>query len=182
MSGLRIEIAPALLSRYVEYNPETGILTWCSNFNVQRRLRGLEAGRSVVQGYRKVMINRVEYFVHRIAFAMMTGAWPEHEIDHINRVKDDNRWANLREATHAENMRNHPGKCGRRSRYKGVRKSHNCDRYEARIVFDGVNHFLGMFETEGAAGEAYAAAAKRLHGDFALPASLVRESDCEVAA
>jgi hypothetical protein len=36
----------------------------------------------------------------------MTGEWPKDQIDHINRIKDDDRWENLREATQSQNSFN----------------------------------------------------------------------------
>jgi len=36
----------------------------------------------------------------------MTGQWPKEYIDHKNRKRDDNRWCNLREATHSQNYVN----------------------------------------------------------------------------
>jgi hypothetical protein len=38
---------------------------------------------------------------------MAHGRWPEHDIDHRNGVRDDNRLENLREATNAQNTQNH---------------------------------------------------------------------------
>jgi len=43
---------------------------------------------------------------HVLAFALFSNRWP-YMVDHINRIKSDNRWANLREvASHRDNMRN----------------------------------------------------------------------------
>ena len=36
----------------------------------------------------------------------MTGDFPPETIDHINRVRDDNRWRNLRPVSQKENSRN----------------------------------------------------------------------------
>ena len=43
---------------------------------------------------------------HRIAFLWMTGRWPEPETDHINGIRNDNRWSNLREVTVSQNQLN----------------------------------------------------------------------------
>tara|TARA_R110000765_G_scaffold23889_1_gene60073 strand:- start:1652 stop:1879 length:228 start_codon:yes stop_codon:yes gene_type:complete len=41
---------------------------------------------------------------------MHNGDWPVHTIDHINRVRDDNRIENLRDVTMKENLQNVPAK------------------------------------------------------------------------
>jgi hypothetical protein len=59
-----------------------------------------------VYGYRTGRINRVLYQAHRVVWAMCNMSWPEHEIDHINGIRDDNRISNLRPATRSENSKN----------------------------------------------------------------------------
>ena len=53
-----------------------------------------------------IRINRCQILTHRIVWFMAYGAWPEDQIDHINRVKDDNRLENLRDVTCSENLFN----------------------------------------------------------------------------
>jgi HNH endonuclease len=43
---------------------------------------------------------------HRAAWVIVHGEWPKGEIDHINRVRSDNRLSNLRVVSHAENCQN----------------------------------------------------------------------------
>ena len=92
-------------------------------------------------------------------------------VDHINHNGLDDRKENLRPATHAQNMRNRP-KCDNRayvSKYKGV--SHYTGkgkkRWKAKIQSDGRSVFLGYFNDEIRAAEAYDRAAKKYHGEFA---------------
>ena len=89
------------LHKLFKYNPETGILIW----NVRRRgiTYGAVAGTDRGDGYIRVKIKQQPHFAHRIIFAIMTGQWPVHQIDHINGNKSDNRWVNLREVTNQEN-------------------------------------------------------------------------------
>jgi len=82
---------------------------------------------------------------HRLAFVLMTGEWPEQDIDHINRDRTDNRWSNLRAATRAENLRN----TGTRKRSAS---GHKCveqrgDRFIAYARSGGRKHHLGTFAT-----------------------------------
>jgi len=43
---------------------------------------------------------------HRVAFLLMTGAWPNGLVDPINGVRNDNRWCNLRDVSAKENVAN----------------------------------------------------------------------------
>jgi hypothetical protein len=88
------------------------------------------------------------------------------EVDHANLNGLDNRRANIRPATKAENGRNRPAKPNSVSGVKGV-SWHNRDRvWRARIRHEGRCLTLGYFRTVEAAAEAYAKASAELHGDF----------------
>jgi DNA polymerase-1 len=90
--------------------------------------------------------------------------------DHINRNSLDNRKANLRPATRAQNVQNRTkfrkGKYS--SKYKGV--TWNCGHrlWQADIKFNGNHIFLGSFDSEVRAAKAYDRAAKRYHAEFAV--------------
>jgi hypothetical protein len=102
---------------------------------------------------------------HRAAWKMETGADPVNEIDHINGTKYDNRWANLREATSGENLRNRGVCVSNRLGVKGVRQLGK-HRFTAHITEDGRFKYLGSFKTIEEAKAAYDKAAKELHGEF----------------
>ena len=95
----------------------------------------------------------------------MTGQWPKEEIDHKDTDKNNNKWVNLREATHAENNQNSDVRRDNPLGFKGVKRQRN--RFTARIVAGKNRYYLGSFLTVEEAAKAYDEAALRLHGEFA---------------
>lgn len=64
------------------------------------------AGSLSSEGYVRVGVKGREYFAHRLIWLYHNGYFPENQIDHINRKRDDNRIKNLREASRSCNLRN----------------------------------------------------------------------------
>ncbi len=130
---------------------------------------GAVAGRYNTDGdgYRQIGINRRLYKKHRLAWLYMTGAWPRHEIDHINGDRGDNRFCNLREATASENRRNMRKRVNNTSGYKGVSLDAERGLWRARITVDGKDKLLGRFRSPERARIAYIFAAWDHFGDFA---------------
>ncbi len=89
-------------------------------------------------------------------------------IDHINHDGMDNRSANLRPATHAQNMRHRKKYLGAMySKYKGVHWHKLQKRWYSRITFEKKNIHLGCFRDEIEAAKAYDNAARKYHAEFA---------------
>ncbi len=68
-------------------------------------------------------------------------------VDHINRDKLDNRRENLRVVTKAQNGQNVPARGGT-SKYRGVSKHTQVDRWWARVYHEGKNYSLGTYKDE----------------------------------
>lgn len=103
---------------------------------------------------------------HRLGFALHTGKWPEEEIDHRNLQRDDNRFDNLREASHAQNNQNKTITTRNASGFKGVHFHKNSGKWRAQLRIGSTRKDLGLHLTPELAGAAYAAASKQLHGQF----------------
>ncbi len=102
-------------------------------------------------------------YLHRHLLSATSG----FEVDHRNGDGLDNRRANIRLATQAENRRNKGRSAQNKSGLKGASWNENAGKWEANIRFSGKRQYLGLFETAQLAHEAYAAAAHALHGEFA---------------
>ena len=91
----------------MHYESDTGVFTWIKKSCLASRITiGDIAGWIEVQGYRCIEINGDFYKLHRLTFLYMIGRLPINQIDHINHIRNDNRWCNLREVTHKENCKN----------------------------------------------------------------------------
>jgi len=89
-------------------------------------------------------------------------------IDHVNRDGMDNRRANLRAATHSQNMCNRK-KAARASysKYKGVSWRKKTGNWQVRIKFKKKGIHLGTFSSEIDTAKSYDRAARKYHGEFA---------------
>ena len=106
--------------------------------------------------------------MHRFVMSeALKGYGVEMQVDHINGDGLDNRKANLRLATAAQNSRNRRQRRGKSSRYKGVSFIRPKGKFVAEITCNGKRMSLGHFESEVEAAKAYDEAAKKHHGEFA---------------
>jgi len=87
-------------------------------------------------------------------------------VDHKNRDTMDNRRENIRACSHAENMMNRKTARHNCSGLKGAHQSSGRG-WKSEIRAHGKRIQLGVFKTPEAAHEAYVAAAKKYHGEFA---------------
>ena len=93
-----------LHKRYL-YISEAGILINRKNNSI--------VGNLTSHGYLQTSINNKTYPVHRLIYCMHYGYFPENQIDHINRIKTDNRITNLRNVSCSINQRNRNNKANK---------------------------------------------------------------------
>jgi len=154
------------LKQALNYDPTTGLFTWKVS-NSRRVKVGSVAGCLKVHGYITININNKRYYAHRLAFLYMTGNFPENEIDHINIIRNDNRWFNLREATSTQNAHNSSKPSHNTSGFKGVSKHKASGKYEASIKVNNKKKFLGLYDSVEEAFDVRNHAAIHLHKEFA---------------
>jgi hypothetical protein len=103
-------------------------------------------------------------------FLIETGAWPINEIDHLNGVRDDNRFDNLRDVTRSvnmQNMRKAPAQ-NKSSRLIGASWSKRYRRWYSCIIVSGRKCRLGFYASEQDAHAGYLAAKRALHAGNTL--------------
>lgn len=127
---------------------------------------GAIAGCLTGNGYLTIMVDRKAYLAHRLVWLWHHGSFPITEIDHINRIKTDNRIENLRVATRSQNGCNKLAMRTNSSGYKGVSYHKAARAWSAQIHFEGRKKHLGLFNTPELAHEFYCLAADVLHGEF----------------
>ena len=126
------------------YDVNTGIFTRKTDGANGKYRAGTVAGYTNKRGYVILNILKKNRRAHRIAFLYMIGKMPE-QVDHINRVKNDNRWSNLREADACINMKNQPTVKKNKCNFRGVYM--NREKFRARIGDNGKMVCLGSFNT-----------------------------------
>jgi hypothetical protein len=166
MKTLPVKLVRAILS----YDPNTGILRWKKRKDIpaiaDRRV-GKIAGSLDKDGYTHVEIYDKRYPGHRIIWAIVTGRWPKKDIDHINGIRTDNRWNNLRLATRQQNLRNMKLRATNKSGFKWVSWCKATNSWKAQIRNGITNLHLGVFKTPEEAHAVARAKAEEFHKEFA---------------
>lgn len=149
------------LRMVMRYDPATGLFERLIRTH-NRWKPGPTAGTLRPNGYVIICVLAKQYRAHQLAWLYMTGRWPIDDIDHINRERSDNRWANLREATRKENMENAKTQHNNTSGFRGVYWDKKRLVWVAAIQHHKRAIYLGRFQT------IVDAAAERLRAERAL--------------
>lgn len=151
----RRELASSLtqagLLRVLSYDLETGVLRWVYRVEPGFRRAGKAAGRAHRTGYVTIKLNGEEHAAHRLIWLMMTGSWPEHDVDHIDGDRSNNRWDNLRAATRRQNAVNAKVRGNNTSGVTGVSYSRTQGIWIASIKAEGGRNVFKQFEDKEAA-------------------------------
>lgn len=135
------------------YDANSGLLRWTVRKS-QRVGVGQVAGYRAAGGYVRVEVDGKSYAAHHIAWLLSTGNWPKQEIDHINGRRDDNRLANLRDVSRAENVQNIDA--------LGVTRTRS-GKWRAQISVGNRKRAIGTFAEHREAVRAYRLAKSELH-------------------
>ncbi len=152
-----------------DYNPETGGFT--------RKKTSSKCSYTNNSGYIEISVLGEKHAAHRLAFLYMVGSLPPIVTDHINGVKTDNRWVNLRLASKPENEFASGPKKNNKSGFKGVCFDKARGRWLATIGMNFRSKYIGRYKCLVDAVLARDLAAKKYHREFAfINAPLGRES------
>lgn len=150
-------ISPALAAELLDYDPETGFLTWRKRrrdlFSANRsharwnnRFAGTRAFTFVNdKGYYCGTILEHPYKAHRVIWAIVYGEWPRGQIDHIDGCRLNNCISNLRVVTNAENLRNAGISAANTSGITGVSWDKKRGKWHAFIRANTKNIHLGYY-------------------------------------
>jgi hypothetical protein len=141
------------VKQVLDYDQDTGVFTWKVATATSTKV-GTVAG-TVYDGYRRITIDGVRMFAHRLAWWYSVGKKPTRLIDHINGLRDDNRIANLRQVTPSENNQNQV--------HRGYYFDRERKQYRAKISVGGKTYSLGCHACEIDARNAYQNAKSKLH-------------------
>ena len=150
------------LRHLLDYDPETGVFTWLVRRG--RAAAGSVAGCVHSEGYVRVKVDGATHVAHRLAWLFVYGEWPKQEIDHINRVKTDNRIANLRDVSRRENALNVGVFSNSTSGVTGVYWCKREGKWLTQITVFGRDQHLGYFADFNDAVAARHAAEMEVHG------------------
>lgn len=156
------------LKELVSYNPATGEFVWNRRKKGRQRGKvGAKLGRLGPYGYWQLTLDHKEYKAHRLAWLYVYGKWPDNQIDHINGDRLDNRIANLRDATHAQNLHNSKRSKANTSGAKYVYWDKRREKWLVQICHNNKQHHIGFYADFNEAKQVAIESAIKYHGEFA---------------
>ena len=158
------ELTAEYLRSILNYEPATGIFTW--KVRTSRSVKvGDVAGSLDGDSYLRISVQSRGYKAHRLAWLHVYGEWPKDQLDHVNRVRTDNRISNLREVTNKQNQQNRSKRSDNTSGYQGVFWHKRDFKWQATIAHNYKDIHLGYFTTIEEAVSARKAAEKLYWAD-----------------
>jgi hypothetical protein len=143
----RLEKCELLKSKGYSYDPETGKIFGTKGFEIKRK----DDKGYIVIGLRGMS----NLFGHHFAWYMVYGNVDFNLLDHENTNPSDNRICNLRILSNQKNTFNNNA--------KGYYFAKHANKWEANIHLDYKKIYLGLYETEQEARNAYLEAKKKYH-------------------
>lgn len=156
-------LTQARLKELLHYDPDTGVFTWRVATGSRSRAGSIAGCLNNQRGYLVIGVVSRTYYAHRLAWLYVHGRIPDDGVDHINRCRLDNRIANLRPATNAENQQNRGVGVNSTSGVTGVSFYKRTGMWRAHITVSGKNVHLGYFADKDKAAKARLDAKSKYH-------------------
>lgn len=154
------------LKKIISYDAETGDFKWLVRRGASAAPGNVAGTINAKTGYRIIKFKGRAVPGHRLAFLYMTGEIPE-TVDHINNIRNDNRWINLRPTDRRGNCRNSIRRKDCKSGVKGVCWNKRLKKWIAQINVRGYTEHVGCFPDLIGAELAVRRAREKYHGEFA---------------
>jgi hypothetical protein len=149
------------LKKRLHYDPQTGLFTWVTVTSKRIAIGAVAGHKDKASNYILIRLLKIKYYAHRLAWLYTYGEMPKGMIDHKDGDRSNNKIANLRLASPAQNGFNSGVRKGCASGYKGVWKQSG--KWAAYIN----RTRIGLFDTPELAYAAYREKALEIHGEFA---------------
>lgn len=149
------------LCHLFDYFPDTGV--FIRKKQISNCAVGTKAGSINSKGYIVLSIDGKRYYAHRLVWLYVHGYLPEQELDHINRIKNDNRLCNLRLAFRYQNLQNRTAYCNNTTGLKGASFNERKNKYVSQIKINGKTKHIGYFDNAIDAHKAYKEASIKFH-------------------
>lgn len=176
----RHDISAEYARQLLDYNPETGALTWKArtpdmfgrgkgNQSPERqcaRWNGMYAGKpagGLRKGYVRLRLGPFRVHAHVVIWVMIYGSMPANQIDHRSGVRSDNRLENLREAADFEQSQNRKKRVTNKSGLTGVSWDSSSSKWRSEIQVKRQRVYLGKFSSKEDARAAYLTAKAKYH-------------------
>jgi hypothetical protein len=169
LSSVQVEgkVTGTVLELMFSYDPQEGVFRHKTYRGPRPRGPGSIVGTAMAHGYVMITVCQKKFTAHRLAWLWMTGKWPIDEIDHINGIRDDNRFSNLREASRSQNGQNGGIRSTNKTGRIGVHFDRSRKKFVADIMMNGKRVFRRRYNALDVAVAARARKEVELFGEFA---------------
>ena len=144
INGTKVKYEGGQIYKFCKYRLDSKEETWI-----------MLKGSARPDGRIRILINHKSYYKYRVLYKIANPEWDiensSNSIDHININCKDNSLENLRPATQLQQILNR--KC--MTSAKGYIWCKANQKWKARIVIDGKTKYLGLFDLESDAHQAY---------------------------
>lgn len=136
------------IKEILDYDEDSGLFRWKHNMNGRSKkcCAGTIAGTKINSGYIQISIFNIRYLAHRLAWFYVHGSIDQNlVIDHINRIRDDNRIENLRLVDPYENALNKSVQKRSSSGHTGIIWNKSKNKWQVSITINGKRFNCGNF-------------------------------------